>query len=64
MTAQVVAGGCTQSARSVHAGATRPCAVARAHCGRPFVGKGMGLVREPDAGNLPVRFDEEGVETE
>lgn len=23
-----------------------------------------GLVREPDAGDLPVRFDERGVETE
>jgi hypothetical protein len=25
---------------------------------------GVSLVREPDAGNLPVRFDERGVETE
>ena len=24
----------------------------------------MSLVREPDAGNAPVRFDERGVETE
>lgn len=26
--------------------------------------KACGLVREPDAGNLPVRFDERDVETE
>jgi hypothetical protein len=26
--------------------------------------KGACLVREPDAGNLPVRFDEQDVETE
>ena len=26
--------------------------------------KAWGLVREPDAGDLPVRFDERGVETE
>ena len=26
--------------------------------------KGVSLVREPDAGNLPVRFDERDVETE
>ena len=26
--------------------------------------KAGSLVREPDAGNLPVRFDERGVETE
>jgi hypothetical protein len=31
---------------------------------RPFVGEGMRLVREPDAGNLHVRFDEGDVETE
>jgi hypothetical protein len=43
---------------------TRSFAVDRVNCGKPFECKGMCLVREPDAGNLPVRFDEEGVETE
>ena len=57
-------GGCVQNARSVNAGATRPCAVGRVNCAKPFVCKGMSLVREPDAGNLHVRFDEEDVETE
>ena len=30
----------------------------------PSVGESVSLVREPDAGNPPVRFDERGVETE
>jgi hypothetical protein len=30
----------------------------------PSVGASMSLFREPDAGNLPVRFDERGQETE
>src|SRR5215471_14566877 len=29
----------------------------------PFVCKSVSLFREPDAGNLPVRFDERGEET-
>jgi hypothetical protein len=28
------------------------------------VGRNMSLLREPDAGNPPVRFDERDVETE
>jgi hypothetical protein len=31
---------------------------------RRAVDEGVRLVREPDAGNLHVRFDEGGVETE
>ena len=31
---------------------------------QPPVGESMSLVREPDAGNPPVRFDEREVETE
>jgi len=31
--------------------------------GEPFVGESVSLFREPDAGNLPVRFDERGEET-
>src|SRR5439155_5989141 len=30
----------------------------------PSVGESVSLFREPDAGNLPVRFDERGQETE
>ena len=30
----------------------------------PVVGEGVKSVREPDAGNPPVRFDERDVETE
>jgi hypothetical protein len=30
----------------------------------PSVGERVSLFREPDAGNLPVRFDERGQETE
>src|SRR5215467_4185176 len=30
----------------------------------PFVGESVSLFREPDAGNLPVRFDEREEETE
>ncbi len=29
----------------------------------PSVGESVSLFREPDAGNLPVRFDERGQET-
>src|SRR5262245_53297606 len=39
-------------------------AVARSSQARPSVGKSMRLVREPDAGDLHVRFDERDVETE
>jgi len=39
-------------------------AVARPACSRPSVGEGMRLVREPDAGDLHVRFDERRLETE
>src|SRR5262245_56513353 len=39
-------------------------AVARSSRARPFVGESMRLVREPDAGDLHVRFDERDVETE
>ena len=38
-------------------------AVARATYARLSVGEGMRLVREPDAGDLPVRFDERRLET-
>ncbi len=31
---------------------------------KPSVGESVSLFREPDAGNLPVRFDERGQETE
>ena len=44
-------------------GHTAP-AVARSSRARPFVRESMRLVREPDAGDLPVRFDERDVETE
>jgi hypothetical protein len=44
-------------------GHTAP-AVARSSRARPFVGESMRLVREPDAGDLHVRFDERDVETE
>jgi hypothetical protein len=44
-------------------GYTAP-AVARSSRARPFVRESMRLVREPDAGDLPVRFDERDVETE
>ena len=57
-------GGYRQNADSNDAGVTQLCAVSRANCGGLFVCKGMCLVREPDAGNLHVRFDERGVETE
>src|SRR5436190_21714948 len=30
---------------------------------QPSVGESVSLFREPDAGNLPVRFDERGQET-
>src|SRR5262245_26148681 len=39
-------------------------AVARSSQARPSVGKSMRLVRDPDAGELHVRFDERDVETE
>ena len=39
-------------------------AVARVAYARLSVGEGMRLVREPDAGDLPVRFDERRLETE
>ena len=32
--------------------------------GEPSVGESVSLFREPDAGNLPVRFDEREEETE
>jgi hypothetical protein len=38
-------------------------AVARVAYARPSVSERMGLVREPDAGDLHVRFDERDVET-
>jgi len=47
----------------VHRDNTVPCE-GQVNCARPFVCEGMCLVREPDAGNLHVRFDEEDVETE
>ena len=46
------------SLREIAAGLVKPGDSA------PFVCKGMSLVREPDAGDRPVRFDEEDVETE
>ena len=57
-------GGCDCSAVSIASkGHTAP-AVARSSRARPFVGESMRLVREPDAGDLHVRFDERDVETE
>ncbi len=57
-------GGCAQNARSLHTGEHGP----ELWIGLPAddfsCAKVMCLVREPDAGDRPVRFDEEDVETE
>ena len=57
-------GSCAQNAWSLHTGEHGP----ELWIGRPAddfsCAKGMRLVREPDAGDRPVRFDEEDVETE
>jgi len=46
----------------ITAGAYHPCCCSVAYA-RPSVGESMRLVREPDAGDLHVRFDERDVET-
>ena len=57
-------GSCAQNAWSLHTGEHGP----ELWIGRPAddfsCAKVMRLVREPDAGDRPVRFDEEDVETE
>ena len=52
------------NARSVYVGVTRPCAVVGRIANDLSRAKACCLVREPDAVNLHVRFDEEDVETE
>ena len=56
--------GCVQAACAVVPQGLSIPAVARVAYAQLSVGEGMRLVREPDAGDLPVRFDERRLETE
>ena len=57
-------GGCAQNVRSLHAGEHGPVLWFGRTADDFSCAKVMRLVREPDAGDRPVRFDEEDVETE